>query len=174
MDPLSALSIAASIAQFLEFGSRLVSNGLAIYKSPTGSLAEHVDKEEAIVRLVDLISRLEDCVTHARHENNLKGTESSALYALCSKCNLVGEELLDRLEAVRVRGKNRIWKSFRQALSSVWTEEAINEKAKELASLRDELEFHILVDIRYVGHHFFEFEQTDPLIAKSEQYTAIM
>lgn len=148
MDPLSALSIAASIAQFLEFGSRLLSNGFAIYKSPTGSLAEHVGKEEAIVRLADLISKLEDCVTYARRENNLWGTESSAIYALCSKCNLVGEELLNRLKAVRVHGKNRIWKTFRQAFRSVWTEDAINEKAKELASLREELEFHILVDIR--------------------------
>jgi hypothetical protein len=64
MDPISSLSIAAAVVQFLDFGSKLVGRGL-------------------------------------------------------------------------------------QALKSVWSEKAMNDVERRLATFRNEIEFHILVDLRY-------------------------
>lgn len=45
MDPLSALSLAACIAQFIDFGLRLVSDAYEIGKSATGTTKRTDDLE---------------------------------------------------------------------------------------------------------------------------------
>ncbi len=58
MDGLSAFSVAASVAQFLEFGRSLVSRSNEIYGSTNGLL---IQKEEAIAVakcLADLSQRI--------------------------------------------------------------------------------------------------------------------
>jgi len=37
MDPISALSIAAAVVQFIQFASSVASQAYAIYKSPEGT-----------------------------------------------------------------------------------------------------------------------------------------
>ena len=149
MDPLSALSLASSIAQLIDFGSELVAKGFRIYKSVDGSLVEHVNKEVAIQHLVYLTAKLQDPVAIGMPDSVANVVENHALHALCTKSRSVGEELLASLQAARVEGKNRKWKSFRQALRSVSTEETIIKIETRLAALKEELEFHILVDLRY-------------------------
>jgi hypothetical protein len=151
MDPLSALSVASSIVQFIEFGNKLVGKGFQIYKSADGALAENVDKEVVVHDLIHLNERLETSILRKAPEklnNESENHALSALYALCSRCRILGEELLAHLRALRVEGRNRKWRSFRQALKSVLAEEAIDEIGKRLATFRDELEFHVLVDLR--------------------------
>ena len=47
MDPLSALSVAAAVVQFVDYSSRMVSKSREIYKSADGALAENIDLEVA-------------------------------------------------------------------------------------------------------------------------------
>lgn len=148
MDPFSAVSVASSIVQLIDFGGKLVDKGLRIYNSADGSLVEHVNKEAAIQHLVYLTTKLQDSAPTILSDDTTSQVENHALHALCAKCRIVGEELLDCLRAVRVDGKNRKWKSFRQALRSVSTEETITSIETRLAALKDELEFHVLVDLR--------------------------
>ena len=49
--------------------------------------------------------------------------------------------------------ENRKWKSFRQALKSVWSKQAIDEMAKRLEVLRADLDTHILEILRFVTSH---------------------
>jgi hypothetical protein len=51
MDALSALSLAGNIIQFIDFGSRLLSNARELYKSSVGSLATH---DEIVLITTDL------------------------------------------------------------------------------------------------------------------------
>jgi hypothetical protein len=81
--------------------------------------------------------------------------EDQAFRALRIKCESIGEELLSCLKAARVEGKHREWKSFRQALRSVSTEEKLSKIEARLSALKDELELHILVDLRYGPHSIF-------------------
>jgi hypothetical protein len=147
MDPISSLSIAAAVVQFLDFGSKLVGRGLHIYKSADGTIPEYVDREIAIGHLNDLTTNLQalsqdDTATAASRRDQ-------ALADLCSKCQSIGGELLTRLAALKVDGNRRKWKSFEQALKSVWSEKAMNDVERRLATFRNEIEFHILVDLRY-------------------------
>jgi hypothetical protein len=147
MDPISALSVASAIVQFVDFGNKLVGRGVRIYKSRDGALSEYVDKEVAADYLTYLNKNLRDSI-RAKPSGSI-AKEDRALYDLCSKCQNLGEELLSHFAALKVNGTHRKWKSFRQALRSVWSEEALNEIEKRLAVFRNEIEFHILVDLRY-------------------------
>lgn len=150
MDPLTALSLASSIVQFVDFGSELVDKGYRRYKSADGSLVEDVNTETAVHHLVYLVSKLQ----HPSELNDAEPgqVEDQAFRALCTKCQLIGEELLSCLKSARVEGKHRKWQSFRQALRSVSTEEKLNKFEARLSAVKDELEFHILVDLRYESH----------------------
>jgi hypothetical protein len=56
MDPLSALSVAGNIIQFIDFGGRLLSKARELYKSPVRSLAVH---DEIILATTDLEALVE-------------------------------------------------------------------------------------------------------------------
>jgi len=48
-------------------------------------------------------------------------------------------------------GKKEEWESMRKALRSLWSKEKIQEIEKRLASFREELNLHIVVDLRCVN-----------------------
>jgi hypothetical protein len=54
MEPLSALSVAASVAQFLEFGYSLVSKSREIYGSAQGTSIQNAELETATNHLLGL------------------------------------------------------------------------------------------------------------------------
>jgi hypothetical protein len=82
MDPLSALGVAASIVQFIQFGSSITSQALEIYKSSEGSSADNFECENASKRLRELCNRLKNT-----------GCYGIALKKICEGCLEVAEEL---------------------------------------------------------------------------------
>lgn len=150
MDGLSALSVGASVAQFIEFGCSLVSKSKEIHKSARGLSKQNVETESVTARLLDLNRRLTISLDIEKQDASSVSRDYQALKLVCLGCVEVSKELLKRLEKLRVsgEGKNRRWKRFRQALKSVWSKEAIEETAKRLQSYRTELDTHILVSLR--------------------------
>jgi len=71
-----------------------------------------------------------------------------ALEKLCDCCNDVAKELLEALGKLKVDGKKGKWSSVRKALRSVWSKEEIDGIQKRLESFRDEMNLHIVVDLR--------------------------
>lgn len=147
MDPLSALSIAASVVQFVQFGASLVSKTHEIYTSNEGKLSANVRAEVATKRLVDLVDKLRDPLVSGSSERSI---ESQELELICNKCVAISNELLGRLDKLRVqdRENHRKWKSFRQALKSVWSKDGIEAIRKQLAACKDELGMHLIVATR--------------------------
>lgn len=66
IDPLSALSVAASIVQFAEFAGKIVSKGKELYSSTSGALRENEETESATERLQLLALQTKDAWNHAR------------------------------------------------------------------------------------------------------------
>jgi hypothetical protein len=54
------------------------------------------------------------------------------------------------LDKVKVKGKQDKWKSIRKALRSVWSKEEIEELEGRLARLKEELNLHVVIGLRYV------------------------
>jgi hypothetical protein len=57
---------------------------------------------------------------------------------------------VDKLEKLKVPEghPHKKWKSFRQALKSVWSKEKIKEVAQRRANLRMELDTHVIMSPR--------------------------
>jgi hypothetical protein len=147
MDPLSALSVAASVVQFVQFGASLVSKTHEIYASHEGTLSANVQVEAATKRLIGLVDGLRGPLVAG---NSFPSVGSQELEDICNKCISISKELLARLNKLRVQDthKHRKWKSFRQALKSVWSKDGIEATRKQLAACKDELDMHMTVSIR--------------------------
>jgi hypothetical protein len=145
LDAMSALSLAATIVQFVDFSSKVVSKGCHLYKSPDGALPENEQLRFMITDLRDLNRRLQ------HHETlGCLTKEERALEDLSSRCEEIGTELLGKLATLQVanEAKFRKWKSFRQGLKTVWSQEGLDKMAASLSDYRSQLELHILLSLR--------------------------
>jgi hypothetical protein len=182
LDHMSALSVAAAVVQFIDYGTKVVSKGKELYKSPDGALYENVELEAASCRLQSL-SRKMLASLHPEQLGALSEAET-ALENICHGCNEVSKLLVSRLDYIQLPkdladpddsdGNNafrekaqRKWHSFRQALKTVWSKKEIDEIADRLARLRTELDTHVLMSLRYASailHSLSAFAlQSNPL-----------
>jgi hypothetical protein len=58
MDPLTVISLVGNIVQFVDFGGKLLSNAIELYRSPVGKLAGHHQLELVTTDLHALITKL--------------------------------------------------------------------------------------------------------------------
>ena len=120
MDPLSALSVAASVVQFVDFGRKIVSKTNEIHNSSKGESIDNALTEATAKRLTILAKDLESSLQLEGHQDL---PSDKTLYNICVSCIILGNQLTARFDKLRVHSdaKHRAWKSFRQALKSVWS-----------------------------------------------------
>jgi hypothetical protein len=153
MEGFAALSIAANVTQFIEYGYRIVKKSREIYNSKDGVSAAQVDAESATVRLLDFSKRLQQSLSL---EDDFQGSlgnlasEKQILESICNRCINLSNELLSQFKKLEVRKdeKHRKWKSFRSALKSVWSKEEIEVVARNLKSYQTELDRCLLDSLR--------------------------
>ena len=68
--------------------------------------------------------------------------------SLASTCKDVAAEILGTLDKIRIREPRRKWKSFVQALRSVWKKEQIEELVKRMERLRSETQYRLQLMLR--------------------------
>jgi hypothetical protein len=141
METLAIIGLVGNIIQFVDYSGKLISKSTELYRSSEGALAENIDTETATNHLVLLNSKLQNAATT---------TGDSALESLCKSCGTVADQLLAALDKVKVKGKQDKWKSIRKALQSVWSKKEIEELERRLARLKEELNLHIVVGLRYI------------------------
>jgi hypothetical protein len=141
METLAIIGLVGNIVQFVDFSGKLISKSTELYRCSEGALAEHLDIEMATNHLVLLNSKLKEAAT---------STGDGALESLCISCGAAADNLLATLDKVKVRDKQHKWKSIRKALRSVWSKEEIEDLERRLATFREELNFHVVVDLRSV------------------------
>jgi flagellar motility protein MotE (MotC chaperone) len=148
LDPLSALSVAASAVQFVDFASKIVSKAKNIHGSPEGALRENRETETVTICLQEMADQLENSDLSSTAQG-LDDNEQR-LRDICNEYSQITEQLVKRLGDLKVlrETNNRKWKSFRQALKSVWSKRDVDDMATRLDELRSELDTHIFVSLR--------------------------
>lgn len=142
MEALVAVGLAANVLQFVQFGYELFSLSTEIRKSTDGRSVRHDD--------LDTIAK--DIRTHCR----ALATQCSSpgLQKLANDALKVAEDLLDATEDIRRKSqksglyKISRWRSFRQALEAIWKNDKVTHLATRLESLRHQVEFHFITEIR--------------------------
>ncbi|KAI1456279.1 hypothetical protein F4805DRAFT_458928 [Annulohypoxylon moriforme] len=139
MDPLSAVSLAGTIIQFITFTRELLSNASDIYDATQGGLSDVQNLHSISTQLhkfsasLTLQNHLETDAYALAGDPGFK-TAVKALDEICRSC----KEDCDKIEEIATRlqvkdGGHRRWRSFRAALEFAW-------KSKEVAELDNRMQ----------------------------------
>ena len=144
MDPLSGISLAGNILQFLDFATNIISQGHEIYRSSDGAGERNLEIEAAAKRLFELNKYLPGTVPHRANGNAF----DHGLMGVANSCSAVAKELLEVLEKLKVEGKHRKWKSLQQAFKTIWTQDKVDKLVQRMAQYRQEMLLQLLVPMR--------------------------
>lgn len=112
MEPLTALSIASSVVRFADFGSRLLSQSVQLYKPPGGAPTENIDVEVVTADLLSLTQILKKTPpqngTLARPDGAAckRAENDTALEKLRRRCIDIAEDLTSHLEKLKERPRS--------------------------------------------------------------------
>jgi hypothetical protein len=152
MDPLTALSVAGTIVQFADFGSRLFSEGKELYTSTQGALAANDELELVTSDLRALVIKIEpwSCSTERTRPLEREEAEKQGRFQrICDEAVKLAGEIIQRLDKLKVKDrKARRWDSFRKAITTTWTRDDITALTARLMSLNDAIETQMLFYIR--------------------------
>jgi hypothetical protein len=149
MDPLSILSLAGNIVQFVDFGHKLLSDSRQLYKSSTGTLETHVQLELVTSDLQALILKLRQTKLLTDSAAPLpKQQTHKDLEDLCDEAEKVAQELITRLNSLKSKdGKPRKWESVQLAVKMAWKEEELNRLKNRLSEFRAVLETRLVFSV---------------------------
>jgi hypothetical protein len=146
MEALAALSVAGNVVQFIQFASEVVTETRETYRSADDTSAQHLDLEAVAEDLQKLVSPLQ-----ASAQASTGAAGGLKFKKLLKSCNEAADELHSAIQELKVKdGPHRKWRSFGKALISVWKRENISSFQKRVSLLRDQIQFHIVDDLRYV------------------------
>jgi hypothetical protein len=146
MDPISAISVAAAVVDFVDFGSGLLRETAEIYRSSTGQSGVKLD-----------ISSVSRDLTVLSDEVNSKsklimfppGRGSEEVFArLCGDCKDIGTELQECVADTRDHASSntkRAFDSFLVALQQTWSKEKIEALRLRLDRLQQRMMIAVLV-----------------------------
>ena len=145
MDPLSAVSLAGTVVQFLDFGIKLVAKASEIYSSASGAEIRNIELDAIARNLVSLNQRVRNRSTNVSAQ--LTSEDEEALAAMMETCSKIGEELIAAIHKAKVQGIHKGWKSVRQALKSVLGLDKIQDLYNRLTQYREQIVVILLVII---------------------------
>jgi len=152
MDPLSALSLAGSIVQFVDFGIKLLSGAGELYRSHTGTLKINDQIELTTNDLKALIIKLRCSFypdTRPDPINEDDEAQRDSFRRICDEATDVAQELLERLSKLKVGDEShRTIRSFKQAIEATWKKKEIIALQGRLQSLKNLLETKVLFSVR--------------------------
>ncbi|CAN9449980.1 unnamed protein product [Alternaria alternata] len=147
LDPLTALGVVANVTQFVDLASKIFAKSHAIYNSANGSLVEYDDLGKVSEDISVLSTKLQESLTTTAASSSLT-TDEQALCDLCKGCIDVSQELTKALKKLTSQGKPGRFRSFRQALKSVWSKDDIDNLERRVRMYKEELNICIIVGLR--------------------------
>ncbi|PVH83512.1 hypothetical protein DL98DRAFT_486297 [Cadophora sp. DSE1049] len=175
MDPLTALSLAGTVVQFVDFTCKVLSTTRHVYNSfdvdyeDEGNHVLTVNKELSLVvsDIAEFTAKFNRPVQRWEHLSQ----DEHKLMKLCQASNNVAAELTQKLSRLEKKGQSRLWNSFRVAIQSAWSKEELADLMSRLRMLKETIESRVLLGLRYVRLRLFKVNE---LIASHNQQTRAM
>lgn len=141
LDPLTALSIASSVLQIVDFGCKLVSETREIYHSASGATKDHVTAYEITEDLTVLYSAL------AGQDKDFKrlSRDDIALGKLVDSCTEAAHDLLSLLDGLKVQPDASEWKSFKKAIQGARKAGRVNDIETRLLKIQRQINHRLQV-----------------------------
>ncbi|CZR65525.1 uncharacterized protein PAC_15425 [Phialocephala subalpina] len=150
MDPVTALGVASSVVQLVDFAQSLVRSTYEIYKSISGQSSASVDLQTITTSLKTLNDDLRQSVESAAlgKGKTPPSNNDAELLALCQNCNVVADKLISALDRLKAEKNHKIWDSFGRALLTVWTKKEVESLEKQLDQYRHQISLLINASVR--------------------------
>jgi hypothetical protein len=152
LDPLTGLSLAGTVVQFVDFSTKLLTKSYELYKSKNGCLRVNEELEEVTLSLKMLALKLKRPLTLG----DAKDEGAEGLRKLCDACIAIADEMVEKLDWVKIHAKSGSLRSMKEALRAAFKDGSQKDPAGELDSLVKRLQMYenalrtrILVDLRY-------------------------
>lgn len=168
MDPVTALGFASNIISFVDFAGKLISKGHEIYKSASGASRENVEIETVIDDLSLHVDRL-------KQGNTITAVtpRGQQLQSLASDCAILADEILQKLNKLKVDKniKYRGLRSIGKTLRAAWGTKDLEKRVATLEGFRNQLQFGILIALKYVVFVFFGHYGRRPVVIALLSYS---
>lgn len=138
MDPLTALSIASNVVQFIDFGTRLLKHSGEIYTSAIGA-HKPLDELAWAVRDLQSLTKALKTSTAIVAESSPQTRNDVELLALAREAESSADELLTLLAKFQPKGRGRL-SSVGLALKYTLQRRELEAGARRLDTLRAKLE----------------------------------
>jgi hypothetical protein len=132
LDALTAIGLASSIVQFVDFTTKLFAKATELEQSLDGSDKESANLEtttEILGRLGESLSMTFESVSQ----------EEKDILTLAEGCKEVVDELLDVLRKLKSHPKQNKWQNLRQALRYIWAHDRLEKMSKTVDQFRMQL-----------------------------------
>jgi hypothetical protein len=144
LDPLSAVSLAGNIVDFVDFTASILSKTREL--SSHGTTKEAYNSEIVIRDLLKLSEQLQagaQAASVAPQTDDDKALEDS-----CGCCIGLSKTIIKRLEKLKLNEGASKPRAFLHALKAVWSQKELQSEEVQLASYRSQLEFRVLTSFR--------------------------
>ncbi|KAI0483460.1 hypothetical protein F4859DRAFT_472902 [Xylaria cf. heliscus] len=154
MESLAALSLAASIVQFVDFTKKLLLDARDIYRSGKGALDDNLELGE----ICEILKRLSGELIAGENSSTAAGkstrhlvptTDALGLETIASSCKKDCDELLSILQDLSVdNGANRRWRSIKASVRNFQHKGKIKELEDRITKAQNIMSLHIQSVIR--------------------------
>jgi len=149
IDPITIVGLAASVVQIVDTTGRLISKSIEIYQSSSGTSQENSELEKIVSDLRCTNAQLAKFPLQLG-PGDVIDPDDKAIRDLCCGCNEVADELLGRLEKLKLVTGNdepRKFNSFKYALKSVWTKKELDALYARVEAYKAQMQMRILVSL---------------------------
>jgi molecular chaperone GrpE (heat shock protein) len=146
LDPLTAISLAGNVVQFVDFSSKIISNTRELARSSHGTTQEAYNAEVVIRDLLKLSEQLKDGIQASSVTPQTE--DEKALEELCNGCIRLSERMIKRLEKLKIEEGAGKRQAFLRALKGVWSQKDLESEEAQLATYRSQLEFRVLTSFK--------------------------
>jgi hypothetical protein len=143
LDPLTAISLASAVVQFVDFSVKLVSAGHELYEK--GSLANN----NAVEQITQDIAHLaEELGAHRPPSAKQPSQDEIALQELAGSCKKLAEEMMAVLKTLKIQEPKNGLEIIRKSLRSMRKKGKIQNIEQRLGKIRDELSLRLTAILR--------------------------
>lgn len=146
MDPITGISLAASIVQLVQFGISSAKAFQEIYQH--GSTTELASAEVAAGLLASLTNSVQQSLHNTNTHSGVLSAEEKELIDLARKCEDCANKLQFELRKLQAQPQVSHLKAVRKAARSIWKKNTIVKIQEELENYRRILETSLLYRIR--------------------------
>ena len=144
MDPITAVSTAASILAFVDFSWKLVTGAKELYQSPSGQSAQDAQLKEIVI---DLQQAADDLAADGNEEDS---KHNKSLQKLASGCVDLSEDLVKVLRSLR-NERQSMWGSVKVQFVGMWMRKRneIADLQRRIGNYRSEILLRLSLMMRY-------------------------